>query len=138
MRARLIANPKSGTDRAPELLPLINERLRTIVDDLDITLTTSIQDAERAAARAVDEAYDALYVAGGDGTLNGVLRGLVARDGGRHIPIGVIPAGTGNDFVKALGLGEDPEITPIGMCRPPSRATSPRRTPFNVPSPPAT
>jgi diacylglycerol kinase (ATP) len=109
MRARLIANPKSGTDRAPDALPLVTERLRTIVSNLDVTITTSAGDAERAAARALDEGCDALYVAGGDGTLNAALRGLAARDGLRALPIGVIPFGTGNDFVKALDLGEQPE-----------------------------
>lgn len=109
MRARLIANPKSGADRAPQLLPFVNERLRTLVRDLDITLTTNIEDAERAAVRAIDEGCDALYVAGGDGTLNAVLRGIVAHTGSPSVPIGVIPFGTGNDFAKALGLGEEPE-----------------------------
>jgi diacylglycerol kinase (ATP) len=108
MRARLIVNPKSGTDRAPQFLPVINERLRTIVTDLDITLTANVGDVERAARRAVDERCDAIYVAGGDGTLNAVLR-TIARDGRPSLPIGVIPFGTGNDFSKALGLGEQPE-----------------------------
>ena len=108
MRARLIANPKSGTDRATEFLPLINDRLRAVVQDLDITLTSTSDDAERAAARAVDERCDALYVAGGDGTLNAVLRGLLTRDATHGMPIGVIPLGTGNDFARALDLPEDP------------------------------
>jgi diacylglycerol kinase (ATP) len=101
-------NPKSGADRAPTLLPLLNDRLRSIVGELDITMTVDADDAERAAERAVREEYDALYVAGGDGTLNAALRGVV-REGSRRIPIGVIPFGTGNDFAKALGLGEQPE-----------------------------
>lgn len=109
MRARLIANPKSGMDRVTGGLPMINDRLRAIVRDLDITLTTSAEDTERAAARAVDERCDAVYVAGGDGTINAVLRGLLARDGLRAVAIGVIPFGTGNDFVKALDLGEEPD-----------------------------
>jgi len=109
MRARLIANPKSGMDRVSDALPLITGRLRTIVDDLDVTITASGEDAERAAAGALDQPGDALYVAGGDGTLNAVLRGLASRDGLRALPIGVIPFGTGNDFVKALDLGDEPE-----------------------------
>ena len=108
MRARLIANPSSGTDRAPELLPLINERLRTIVRDLDVTVTAGIEDAERGAARAVEDGCDAVYVAGGDGTLNAVLRTLTRMEPAPRIAIGVIPVGTGNDFAKALDLGEDP------------------------------
>lgn len=109
MRARLIVNPQSGADRAPTLLPLINERLRTLVDDIDVTITTGAEDAARAAARAVEQRDDALYVAGGDGTLNMALRGVLASSAGPcTMPIGIIPFGTGNDFAKALGLGEEP------------------------------
>jgi diacylglycerol kinase (ATP) len=111
MRARLIVNPASGTDRALSLLPLIVTRLRTLVQDLDITLTTNAEDAARAATRAVDERADALYVAGGDGTLNAALGGVFATGPGPYtIPVGVIPLGTGNDFAKALDLGEDPGV----------------------------
>jgi diacylglycerol kinase (ATP) len=108
MRARLIVNPTAGTDRAPDLLPSINDRLRTFVHDLDITISVDAEDASRAAARAVADRCDALYVAGGDGTLNAALRGLL-REGcpPPPLPVGVIPLGTGNDFAKALGLGED-------------------------------
>ena len=108
MRARLIVNPKSGTDRAPVLLPLVNERLRTRVDELDITLTTGEEDLVDAARRAARDRYDLLLVAGGDGTLNVALRGLDA-DALARMTLGVLPFGTGNDFAKALDLGEDPE-----------------------------
>ncbi len=110
MRARLIVNPTSGADRAPLLLTRINETLRTLVRDLDITITRDADDAARAAARAIEERCDALYVAGGDGTLNIVLRALLETSAEAcAIPIGVIPLGTGNDFAKALGLGDDPD-----------------------------
>jgi diacylglycerol kinase (ATP) len=108
-RARLIVNPASGMDQAAALLPRINAVLRTIVRELDVTISIDADDAGRAAARAVEEEYDAIYVAGGDGTLNAVLRGIGDGDTPCAAPIGVIPAGTGNDFAKALGLGEDPE-----------------------------
>jgi diacylglycerol kinase (ATP) len=108
-RARLILNPASGADRAPALLPRINAALRTIVGDLDVTVTLDADDAARTAVRAVEEGCDALYVAGGDGTLNAVLRGLDGRPSLDALPIGIIPLGTGNDFAKALGLGEDPD-----------------------------
>ncbi len=110
MRARLIVNPRSGTDRARDQLASINDRLRTVVRDLDITLTLTAEDASRAAARAVEEGCDALYVAGGDGTLNAAMRGLMPEYGPTpSLPVGVIPLGTGNDFAKALGLGDDPD-----------------------------
>ena len=102
-------NPHAGADRALEFVPLINTRLRTLVRELDITIPVDADDAERASARAADEGCDALYVAGGDGTLNAALRGLASRGAIGNMPIGVIPLGTGNDFAKALGLGESPE-----------------------------
>ena len=110
MRARLIVNPTSGTDRGRDMLPSINQRLRTLARDLDITMTVDAEDVSRAAARAADEGCDALYVAGGDGTVNAAVRGLMREDGDPPSPpIGIIPLGTGNDFAKALGLGEDPD-----------------------------
>jgi diacylglycerol kinase (ATP) len=76
MRGRLIANPVAGTDRAPALLPDLNERLRRLVTDLDIVLTVGPGDAHRAAADAARHGTDYLFVAGGDGTLNEALNGL--------------------------------------------------------------
>ena len=109
MRARLVVNPSSGTDRGRDLVPWLNERLRTVVRDLDITVTVEAEDATKAAARAAADGCDALYVAGGDGTLNAAVRGLIAGAGDvPPLAIGVIPLGTGNDFAKALGLGEEP------------------------------
>jgi diacylglycerol kinase (ATP) len=109
-RARLIVNPSSGADRAIALLPLVNSRLRSIVGTLDITITESADDAVAAAVRACHEGCDALFVAGGDGTLNLALRGVLSVPGSlERLAIGIIPFGTGNDFARSLGLGVDPE-----------------------------
>lgn len=119
MRARLIVNPSSGTDRAPLLLPVINARLRTLVRELDITMTTDADDAAAAAVRAAETRCDAVYVAGGDGTLNAVIRGLMSCPGGiPDMPVGIVPLGTGNDFAKALGLGDDPSAAVEALLTP--------------------
>ena len=109
-RARLVVNPGAGTDRAVPLLPRINAGLRALVEELDVTITTGAEDIEHASSRALEEGCDALFVAGGDGTLNHALRGLLAP-GTSAVPmlIGVVPTGTGNDFAKALDLGETAE-----------------------------
>lgn len=109
MRAHLIVNPSSGTDRAVEMLPVIRSRLGTLFQELVVTVTADADDLKTAAARAAAENYAALYVVGGDGTLNGALRGMIGAGALPRIPIGVIPFGTGNDFSKALGLGDEPE-----------------------------
>jgi len=109
-KARLIVNPKSGGDRAPALLPLISSALRTFVSELDVTITEGPDDAGRAAVHAAEQGCEALFVAGGDGTLNLALRGLASVPGGfGRLVLGIIPFGTGNDFARALGLGVEPE-----------------------------
>lgn len=52
------------------------------------------------------ETIDLMVVAGGDGTVNFVLNRMKEMD--LNIPIGVIPAGTANDFARALGMVKDP------------------------------
>jgi diacylglycerol kinase (ATP) len=92
------------------LLAVINARLRELVADLDITLTTGEDDVLRAATRAASEQCDLLFVAGGDGTINAAVRAVALVPGAlERLVFGIIPTGTGNDFAKAVGLGEDAE-----------------------------
>jgi len=110
MKTRLIVNPVSGTDAAPDYLPVMNELLRGAFGDVDISMTMAAGDALRLAERAAREGCTRLLVAGGDGTLNEVLNGVAAVEGAlARTTFGVIPLGTGNDFAAALGLPEDVE-----------------------------
>ncbi|HEV2800879.1 MAG TPA: diacylglycerol kinase family protein [Pyrinomonadaceae bacterium] len=111
MKSRLIINPVSGTDSAPDYLQTINARLRAGFGEMDIVMTVGAGDAADAAESAARAGvYDKLFVGGGDGTLNEVVNG-VARVGGafERITFGLIPLGTGNDFATALGLPEEIE-----------------------------
>ena len=108
MKSRLILNPVSGTDAAPEYLQTINERLRASLGELDIVLTVAAGDGARLASEAARAGYRRLFVAGGDGTLNEVLNGVEQVPGAlAETTFGLIPLGTGNDFARALGLSED-------------------------------
>jgi diacylglycerol kinase (ATP) len=110
MKSRLIVNPVSGQDSAPDYLQSINELLRARFPETDIVMTISTGDAERAAASAASEGYEQLFIAGGDGTLNEVINGVAGVEGAlARITFGLIPLGTGNDFANALGLPEDVE-----------------------------
>jgi diacylglycerol kinase (ATP) len=108
MKTRLIVNPVSGTDAAPDYLQAMNERLREGLGDLDIVMTVAAGDARRLGERAAREGYERLFIAGGDGTLNEVLNGVAAVGGAlARTTFGLIPLGTGNDFAAALGLPEE-------------------------------
>jgi diacylglycerol kinase (ATP) len=109
MKSKLIVNPVSGTDSAPDLLTTINRLLRERIGQVDIVISTAEGDATELAAQAVRDGYDHLFVGGGDGTLNEVLNGVASSDGGlSQVTLGLIPLGTGNDFATALGLPKDP------------------------------
>ena len=53
-----------------------------------------------------NEQIDLMVVAGGDGTVNYVANAMKSK--GLDIPIGVIPAGTANDFAGAIGMSHEP------------------------------
>lgn len=104
---KLIVNPKSGTDSAPDHLVMVNRRLRERFGPVDIVITTGEDDARREGRRAVEESCDRIFIAGGDGTLNEVVNGVAAAPRGlERVTFGVIPMGTGNDFATALGIPE--------------------------------
>jgi diacylglycerol kinase (ATP) len=109
MKTKLIVNPVSGTDEGLKVLPAINARLRE-AGPVDVVLTIGPGDATDAARRAVEEGYERVVSAGGDGTLNEALNGIASVEGGLDaVTLGVIPIGTGNDFATALGLPQDAE-----------------------------
>jgi diacylglycerol kinase (ATP) len=58
------------------------------------------QEAEDLARRAVAEGVDALVVCGGDGLVHLGFQAVAGSD----VPLGVLPAGTGNDFARTIGL----------------------------------
>ena len=70
------------------------------------------QHAEHAiglASTAVEEKFDYIIAAGGDGTLNQVLNGVLRNHQNKKIlpALGVVPLGTGNDFARMCGLKAD-------------------------------
>lgn len=103
-RARVILNPSSGRERGPEHVELLTTKLKHRYDDVTMVVTSGDGDAERAATIAVADGCDALFVAGGDGTLNEAMNGLVTAGGLAKVIVGVVPFGTGNDFAAALGI----------------------------------
>jgi YegS/Rv2252/BmrU family lipid kinase len=106
MKTTFILNPTSGRGRGKKLLPKLERFLDA--SDLDFKLLLSEQplhavDLAEAAAR---QGADAVIAAGGDGTVNEIINGLMrARlDGFVKTALGVLSIGTGNDFAASLNL----------------------------------
>ena len=66
--------------------------------------TSAPGDATRLARRAVSSGADLVLAAGGDGTINETLNGVVGSD----VPLGVVPLGTANVLATELGLTRSP------------------------------
>ena len=97
----LIVNPTSG-GYSPGRLEKVLASLRRGGLDPELLQTASAQDATLFAARICAEASDPIVlVAGGDGTVNGVLNGLVPG----AATLGVIPLGTSNVLARELKIG---------------------------------
>ncbi|MFO1514203.1 MAG: diacylglycerol kinase family protein [Verrucomicrobiota bacterium] len=106
MRACVIFNPAAKGQKA--------ERFRRCLDaiatECELKLTSAPGDARRLAAAAVQEGFDTVIAAGGDGTLNEVLNGIGdVADGFTRARIGVLPLGTVNVFARELGIPTRPE-----------------------------
>jgi diacylglycerol kinase (ATP) len=101
----IIVNPNAGS--AGEL-----EHLRETLGKLPgtgVQVTEKEGDAREIAAEAVRSGADLVVAAGGDGTLNEVVNGLMkAREGDPdRVRLGLLPLGTGNDFARSINVPAD-------------------------------
>ncbi|MEJ8777245.1 diacylglycerol kinase [Pseudogracilibacillus sp. ICA-222130] len=99
-RARIIYNPSAGREVFKKELPAVLERFEKAGYETSAHATTGEGDATEAAKIAVERKYDMIVVAGGDGTINEVVHGIAEQD--YRPKLGIIPAGTTNDFARAL------------------------------------
>ncbi len=88
-----------------------NLELRTAVGVLrdrgyriDVSVTWEAGDATRMAFNSVREGVEVVIAAGGDGTINEVVNGVVEANEASSPAIGVVPFGTANDFATACGI----------------------------------
>jgi YegS/Rv2252/BmrU family lipid kinase len=103
-----IVNPVAAGGRTAGLWRRLEPTLRQHFSTLSVSPTTAPGDAEVFARRwAIDHPGGPIIVLGGDGTVHEVVNGLIDGPGGS--PLGVIPGGTGNDFVRNAGLPLDPD-----------------------------
>ena len=105
-RIRLVVNPSSGKGRALEMLPQVAGKLRDGGDELEVLLSRDLPEAHAMAAGAVSDGVDVLAVMGGDGMMHLGLNAAAPPylAGKSRTALGLIPAGTGNDLCRGIGL----------------------------------
>lgn len=97
----LILNPVSGSgDHVDAVRRTAAERDRVVRE------TREAGDAFSFTRAAIESGATLMAAAGGDGTLNEVVRGVDAAGAFDRVTVGVIPVGTGNNFAKQIGIGD--------------------------------
>ncbi len=100
MKAHLIYNPTAGPRDVQRALKRVRSHLRHRGWSVELRLTEKPGDAIALAHAAAQTGCDVAIVAGGDGTINEAVNGLV----GTQTAMGVLPVGTGNMWAKQLGI----------------------------------
>jgi len=99
----LIVNPSSGGGRSRELLPDVERHMDALRLPFRVERTRSLEHGVDLAFEAVD-AKEIPVVMSGDGLIGAVGGALAGVD----TPVGLIPAGRGNDLARGLGIPTDP------------------------------
>jgi len=109
LSALVIYNPTAGARRLRRLEDVL-ARLRAASVDVRLEPTDSRGHAERLACDMAQA--DLVVAAGGDGTINEVINGLMAAQAqGRSVPpLGLIPLGTANVLAHEIGLATNAAI----------------------------
>jgi diacylglycerol kinase (ATP) len=108
VRIGLIIRPREGMPELGELREWVSG-LRARGHEVWPRLTFESGDGRREAGTLARAGVELLVAAGGDGTVNEVVNGLLEAEGevGWSGRLGVVPLGTGNDFAGGLGLPND-------------------------------
>ncbi len=101
MRKIFILNPAAGQGGASDFAEIIKNVAATLGETVEIYFTQGIKDAERYSRTVcqgkLPEEAVRFYACGGDGTINEVVNGCF---GYPNVEIGLVPTGTGNDYVR--------------------------------------
>lgn len=103
-----LVNPAAGSGRGAAVWSALSEAHQ------ELRSATVVRESDPAAGRAAVTAAlagrpgRALVAVGGDGTVHHAANALLAGGLAARVPLGVIPAGTGSDFARSLGLPAAP------------------------------
>lgn len=103
-RILILWNPSAGSaEKASALRAALEQRRECTLREV-----TSRQAVVNTARSAVENQFDLIVAAGGDGTINAVVNGLSEHDG--ELPLAILPLGTGNDLARTLAIPDDADL----------------------------
>ncbi len=104
MKTLLVVNPAAGHGQGAKCFRRLHPLLQEKIPGLEVRLSEFPGHAVEIGKRAANENFDRLICLGGDGTPFEVINGLYSGGRPENPPeIGLIPAGTGNSFIRDFG-----------------------------------
>jgi diacylglycerol kinase (ATP) len=112
----VVANPTSGRGKGARLIPKVDARLRSLGIGYRMLICRGPEDPERLSRQAAADGASVVAALGGDGQVGLCANGIIGTD----TALAVIPAGTGNDFARHLGLDRKHPLAAAEMLAAPS------------------
>jgi diacylglycerol kinase (ATP) len=110
MIAKVILNPYSNRWNSQKRWPEAESALKAARVEFDVAISQKKGQVVQLAEQAVQDKFSPIIVAGGDGSIGDAANGLMRAATfvkGRLPPLGIMPTGSANDIVYALGLPTD-------------------------------
>ncbi|MCF7808741.1 MAG: diacylglycerol kinase family lipid kinase [Candidatus Marinimicrobia bacterium] len=117
MKKLIIFNPWAGHGYAGKTLGEIESYLNKIDMPYDLVATQQKGHGIELTRQADFSQYDGIIAAGGDGTLFEVINGYYQNSSSNRLPIGIMPVGTGNAFIRDMNLHDHDWKTAIDIIR---------------------
>jgi diacylglycerol kinase family enzyme len=102
-RTVIVVNPRSGGGRTGARLDELRALATPVLGDVEVWPTGALGDGSRQAEAAARAGAEVVIACGGDGTASEVVDGLLRVAGPRPV-LGLLPAGTGSDLARTLGM----------------------------------
>jgi len=102
----VILNPHAGSGRGKKDQAVLLKMLNKSGFEYELNVSEFPKHTIQLTIRAIEKGFRNLIVAGGDGTLNEAVNGIFTQTvcSPEEITIGMIPVGTGNDWIKTFGI----------------------------------
>lgn len=111
-----MANPAAGRGKGAKLIPGVEAFLRSLGVSYTLQVCRGPEDPERLAQVAAADGAEIVAALGGDGHVGACANGVIGTDSA----LAIIPAGTGNDFARHLGLDRKDAMAAVRLLASPT------------------
>ncbi|MEF9932256.1 MAG: diacylglycerol kinase family protein, partial [Bacteroidales bacterium] len=104
----VIVNPKAGSGRGLKDWPIISNQMYNSGVRFTCVFTEHKYHAVELTVKAINDGFRNIVAVGGDGTIHEVVNGIFIQKAAAttEISLAVIPAGTGNDWIRMYGISK--------------------------------